>query len=138
MKKKTTIFMAIFITTFSYAQRISEKNIPSEVKRTFQKQYPGTKAKWDEENGNYEASFSLNKKDHSVLYDKKGNEQENEVEIEMNELPREILTYLKEHYKGQKIKEVAKITNSKGISTFEVEIRGKDLIFGSDGNFLKN
>lgn len=138
MKNLTTMFIAVLITTFTYSQRISEKNIPTTVKNAFQKQYPDIRTKWDKEEGNYEASFSLNNKDCSALYDEQGNQLETEVEIEINELPKEVSSYLKEHHAGQKIKEVTKITDSKGIETFEVEIRGKDLIFDSHGDFLKN
>ena len=138
MKNLTNIFIAVLITPFTYSQRISEKNIPTTVKNAFQKQYSDIKPKWDKEEGNYQASFSLNNKDCSALYDEQGNQLETEVEIEINQLPKEVSSYLKEHHAGQKIKEVAKIIDSKGIATFEVEIRGKDLIFDSHGDFLKN
>ncbi len=138
MKNLTILFIGVLITTISYSQKVSEKNIPVSVNNVFQKKYPNTKAKWSKEEGGYEASFSLNNKDLSVTYDEQGTQLEIEVEIEISQLPKEALAYVNQHYAREKIKEAAKITNSKEIVTYEVEIKGMDLIFDSQGNFVKN
>jgi hypothetical protein len=59
------------------------------------------------------------------------------VEIKIDELPANAKAYVAKHYAGQKIKEAAKITDSKGVVTYEAEVKGKDLIFDNTGKFLK-
>ena len=57
--------------------------------------------------------------------------------ISTSKLPASVLTYVKEHEHGAKIKEAAYVTDSKGIVTYEAEIKGKELIFDKQGKFLK-
>lgn len=132
------MLVAVMITSFTFAQKIKENAVPSVVKNAFQKQYPSAKeVKWEMENGNYEVNFDLNEVDHSVLMDVNGKVLETEVEIKITELPAGVLEYVKNNYSGQKVKEAAKITDAKGIITYEAEIKGKDLIFDSNGKFIK-
>lgn len=138
MKKLALMIAAGMITSFSFSQKLQDKDVPAEVKTAFQKAYPNAKeVKWDKERGNYEASFDVNKIDNSVLFDGKGNLLETEIEIELNQLPSSIADYIKTHYSGQKIKEGAKITDAEGNITYEAEIKGMDLLFDSNGKFIK-
>jgi hypothetical protein len=70
------------------------------------------------------------------LIDASGNIIEKEVEISLNELPTKAKEFVSKNYSGQKIKEAAKITDAKGIITYEAEVKGKDLLFDSYGNFI--
>lgn len=137
--KKLVLMMAVaMITSLTFAQKIQEKDVPASVKASFQKQYPNIKeVKWDKEGEKFEASFDLNKIDNSVLFDAQGKILETEVEIELNHLPKGVLEYVKANYKGQNVKEAAKITDAKGIVTYEAEIKGMDLLFDNNGKFIK-
>ncbi|MEO6583553.1 MAG: PepSY-like domain-containing protein [Ferruginibacter sp.] len=138
MKKFAITIVAMFFAALAFAQKMQEKNVPANLKSSFHKMYPTAKdVKWDKEGEKYEASFDLNKKDNSVLMDAQGNILETEVEMELNQLPTGILEYVKSHYAGKKAKEGAKITDAKGIVTYEVEIKGMDLIFDNNGIFIK-
>ncbi len=138
MKKSAVTMIVMFFATLSFAQKVQERNVPANVKSTFQKMYPTAKeVKWDKEGDSYEASFDLTKTDNSVLIDAQGNIIETEVEIELSVLPKGILDYVKTQYPGKQIKEGAKITDAKGTVTYEVEIKGIDLIFDSNGKFIK-
>ncbi len=138
MKKSVVTIVMMLFTMLSFAQKMQEKNVPPNVKSAFQKNYPVVKkVKWDKEDVKFEASFDLNKKDNSVLIDAQGNILETEVEIELTELPAGILEYVKKNYAEMHIKEVAKITDAKGAVTYEVEVKGMDLIFDSNGKFIK-
>ena len=138
MKKLALMTVAAMITSLTFAQKIQEKDVPAPVKATFKKQYPSIKeVKWDKEGEKFEASFDLNKVDNSVLFDAQGNILETEVEIELSQLPKGILEYVATNYKGQKVKEAAKITDAKGTVTYEAEIKGLDLLFDSNGKFIK-
>jgi hypothetical protein len=138
MKKLALMMVVAIITSLTFAQKLQEKDVPAQVKAAFQKHYPNTKeVKWDKEGEKFEASFDLNKIDNSVLFDAQGNVLETEIEIELNQLPKGVLEYVKANYKGQKVKEAAKITDAKGTVTFEAEVKGLDLLFDSNGKFIK-
>ena len=138
MKKLVLMTVAAMITSLTFAQKMQEKDVPATVKTTFQKQYPtASDVKWDKEGEKFEASFDLNKIDNSVLFDAQGNILETEVEIELSQLPSGILDYVKANYKGQSVKEAAKITDAKGTITYEAEIKGMDLLFDTKGKFIK-
>lgn len=138
MKKYTILIIATLFASCSNAQKLNEKNVPTTVKDAFQKEYPNiTNAKWEHENGNYEVNFNLENKEASLLIDEQGNILETEIEIKTSELPKTVIDYANANYKGKRIKEAARIINSKGEITYEAEIKGIDLIFDSNGNFIK-
>jgi len=79
----------------------------------------------------------LNKTEQSVLFDAQGSILETELEIELNQLPSAVLEYIKANYKGQSVKEAAKITDANGKITFEAEVGKMDVLFDESGKFLK-
>ena len=119
------------------AQNIKESQVPSNVKTTFQKEFPNATAKWEKEKGNYEVNFKKDGKTMSALINKEGAIIETETDIATNELPQTVLSYLKEHYKGAKVTEAAKIVNEKGELNYEAEVNGKDVMFDANGKFIK-
>lgn len=138
MKKLILMTVAAMITSLTFAQKTQDKNVPVAVKSAFQKQYPDAKeVKWEKENGNYEAEFEIGETDYSVLIDASGNIIETEIEISVDALPANAKEYVSKNHVGQKIKEAAKITDAKGKVTYEAEIKGIDLLFDSNGNFIK-
>ncbi len=138
MRKVTILLAAMFAVSFANAQKVSDKEVPIAVKTTLQKNYPNAKElKWEKEKGNYEAEFEVGETDYSLLIDVSGNIIETEIEIKVDELPANAKAYISKNYAGQKIKEAAKITDAKGVVTYEAEIKGKDMIFDSNGNFIK-
>lgn len=138
MKKLILMAVAAMITSLSFAQKTQDKNVPAIIKSAFQKQYPDSKeVKWEKENGNYEAEFEVGETDYSVLIDASGNIIETEIEISVDALPANAKEYISQNHAGRKIKEAAKISDTKGTVTFEAEIKGTDLIFDSNGNFIK-
>jgi hypothetical protein len=137
MKRVKLVAAAAMISSLAWAQKINEKEVPIAVKNALHQKYPDAKeVKWEKENQYIEAEFDVKKVDVSVLFDDQGNIIETEQEIEINELPKGVVDYVKSHYK-QNIKEAAKITDAKGTVTYEAEIKGMDLIFDSNGKFLK-
>lgn len=138
MKKLFFLLATVTSVSFANAQDLSDKDVPAMVKSAVQKNYLDAKElKWEKEKGNYEVRFELAKTDYSLLIDVSGNILETEIEIKMNALPANAQAYVSKNYLGQKIREVAKITDSRGIVTYEVEVKGKDLIFDISGKFLK-
>jgi len=138
MKKLALMMVAAMITSLTFAQKLQEKDVPASVKTAFQKNFPQAKVeKWEKEGVNFEAEFELNKSEQSVLFDAQGGIIETEIEIEISELPNGIVDYVKTNYKGQSVKEAAKISDTKGTLTYEAEIKGMDLLFDSNGKFIK-
>lgn len=138
MKKLASLMVAGLISGFAIAQKVSHKDVPQQVKSAFEKTYPSAKeVKWDKEGSNFEAEFEFDKSEMSVLFDANGNVLETETEIEVGQLPQAVVDYVATHYKGKKIKEAAKITDAKGVVTYEAEVKGMDLLFDSKGNFIK-
>lgn len=139
--KNLILFAAAAISTLGCAQIKEKKEVPKVVKEAFQKEYPNTKVNWDIETDGFEAEFTMNGKDASANYDKKGHKVATEIEIKENELPAKALTYIAMTYPNKKIKETAKITDDKNIITFEAEIsidgKNSDLIFDASGRFVK-
>jgi len=137
---KKLIMMSALAACISFtagAQKLEASKVPAAVKTSFAKQYPGVTAKWEKEDGRYEANFTQSGKTMSVLIDEKGMIAETEMDIKVAELPNSALTYVKEHYKGKTIKEGAKITKADGTVNYEAEVDGKDVIFDANGKFLK-
>lgn len=119
------------------AQKLKESEVPSAVISAFQKKYPSTQAKWEKEKGNYEVNFKKEGKTMSAVIDKAGTILETETDIAVNELPQTAQSYLKTHYKNAKIKEAAKIVKASGEVNYEGEVNGRDVIFDTNGKFIK-
>jgi hypothetical protein len=125
------------IASTACAQKLDASKVPAPVKTSFAKQYPGVTAKWEMEDGKYEASFKQQGHEISVLYDASGNMTESEMEIEVAELPAAIVDYVKSHRNGASVKEAAKITKTNGEINYEAVVKSMALIFDAKGNFLK-
>ncbi len=121
------------------AQDIKTKDVPVNVKEALAKKYPNaTKVSWEKEKGNYEANWGgKSGEDTSVQFTPGGVFVEEVDAIPVTDLPVKVATYVKSHYNGAKIKEAGRVTDATGNKLFEAEIKGKDLLFDKDGNFIK-
>jgi hypothetical protein len=138
MKKIMFITAGLALSLAVSAQKAREADVPAAVKESFKKSHPNAKeVKWEKEGANYEAEFETGETEQSVVYDVSGRLVETEVEIKPDELPSTVKVYITEHRKGMRIKEASKITDAKGTVSYEAEIKGKDLLFDSNGKFIK-
>jgi hypothetical protein len=138
--KTLVIVAALIAVTFGLqAQKLKESAVPAAVKSAFTQKYPkAAKVTWEKEKGNYEANWGgKSGEDNGVQFTPSGEFLEYAMAIPATELPASVSSYVKGHYKGQSIKEAAKVTDAKGTLTYEAEIKGKELIFDDKGNFLK-
>ncbi|MBS1532547.1 MAG: PepSY-like domain-containing protein [Bacteroidetes bacterium] len=121
------------------AQDIKSNQVPSIVKEALMKKYPkATKVTWEKEKGNYEANWGgKSGEDMSMQFTPAGAFVEQVVAISPAQLPAGVAAYVQKHYPGIKIKEAGLVTDAKGVTTYEAEIKGKDLIFDKNGNYLK-
>ncbi|MFT3910461.1 MAG: hypothetical protein QM737_13635 [Ferruginibacter sp.] len=138
MKK---IILLLFVSagvSFAHAQKIQQKDVPATVEKALHTQFPDAKnIKWEKEKADYEAGFKLNGIEYSVVINNSGSILETEVSINSNTLLAPISKYIAQNYPNKKIKEATKITDAKGVITYEVEINETDVIFDRTGNFLK-
>ncbi len=138
MKKVTLLFFTSAFTSVMFAQQIKESEVPEAVKSAMKKKYSNVKVtKWEKEDGYFEAGFTKDKVKNSVLLDAKGNIKESEFEIAVSNLPKGVAEYVKKNHPKATIIGAAKITDSKGVITYEAEIKGKDLFFDENGKFFK-
>jgi len=139
MKNKLLVSIILLMTAgWATAQDLKTKDVPEVVKSALIKKYPeAAKVSWEKEKGNYEANWGgKSGEDNSVQFTPSGNFVEIVKAIPVSSLPANVATYVKVHYKS-KIKEAGKVTDAAGKTFFEAEIKGKDLIFDENGNFVK-
>jgi len=138
MKSLLSILAVVLVAGCANAQKLKEAQVPAPVVSAFHKMYPALKDyQWNLEDGNYEAEYSVNKMEAAVSFDKSGNLLETEKEIAVKDLPAAVAAYVTKNYAGATIKEASEITDAKGVKTYEAEIKGKDIVFDANGNFLK-
>ena len=136
---KVFLSVIMVLSLPAFAQKLNDNKVPEIVKDAFKKNVIGEvlSVKWEKEDGNYEANYLQNGIKSAALFDAKGNWLETEKAIEIKELPAEAVAYLNKNYKGEKIKEAAKLQLPNGVINFEAEVKGKDIIFDNAGKFIK-
>lgn len=135
MNTKNFLIALLLISFTAFAQ---QTKVPQTAKDSFSKLYPkATEVKWDKENNDYEASFKLNSKDMSVIFDSNGKALETETAIEVSMLPKGVEKYVMGNFKDYKITGAAKIVKANGEELYEAEVtKGKDkkdLFFDASG-----
>ncbi len=137
MKTLSMTIAGLLIISCATAQKLKQSEVPVAVKESLKKHFPTIKAEaWEKEGANFEAEFDLNKVETSAVFDTNGYLIETESEIAISAFPQAATTYLATKYKGQKIKEISKITEANGKVKYEAEINGKDILFDEKGNPL--
>lgn len=138
IRTTVAILVASLMGVVAMAQKINATQVPSMVKTAFAKAYPAIKTvKWEKEKGDFEAGFKQGGNEMSAVFKADGTQLESELEIKVTDLPASVLAYVKQKYKGAAIKEAAKITKATGEVNYEAEVKGKDLLFDSNGKFIK-
>jgi hypothetical protein len=120
---------------------INNNGIPENVLKTFNQNYPEAKnVEWEMEGNNYEAVYTENNLERSIVYNKEGVIILTESQINITDLSDNIKNYINENYPASEIEKAEKEDSNEGIF-FEVEVKNDDekvvLVFDSNGNFLK-
>lgn len=131
--------LMLLATGVAYAQKVKSSAVPAAAKTAVLKKYPNaTGITWEKEKANYEANWGgKSGEDMSVMFTPEGTFVEEVMAISPSALPAGIAAYVKEKYKITKIKEAGKVTDAAGTITYEAEVKGRDLVFDSNGKFLK-
>ena len=140
MKAKLLIGLAMALAAVNLkAQDLKTGDVPAIVKSALTKKYPeAVKVSWEKEKGNYEANWGgKSGEDNSVMFTPSGMFVNIVKAISITDLPKTVAPYVMAHYKGAKIREAGRVTDASGKTSYEAEIKGGDLIFDENGNFLK-
>ena len=138
MKKIFLLFLIGVSAIRTNAQVVKETEVPTGIKTAFEKLYPTAKVdKWEKDKLNYEAEFKNDKTETSVVFGPNNNLLETGIVIEVSNLPKTVINYCKKKYPDQKIAQAEKITNYKGVITYEAEVNDMDVLFSADGTFIK-
>ena len=137
------IMLALSVVSFAQEKEGGNRhmNVPTVVKKALLEKFPESKTHhitWETEKGNYEANWGgKDGEANSVTYTPSGVFVEIVKEIPTKELPKGVLSYVKEHYKNARFGDVGKVLDAEGKTSYEVEINRKDVIFDENGNFVK-
>lgn len=136
--KKIVLIALLFCGVQSlFAQKLTANKVPQAAKDGFKKTHPTATATWEREDNNYEANFTENGKRMSCVVDKQGMILETESPLIIAELPAAAKTYVNQHYKGKKPKEVAKIVKASGETEYEVNYGNGDVLFNANGSRIE-
>ena len=120
------------------AQNLRPNDIPFAVTAAFHQAYPSIQAAdWNKVGNNFEAEYKADTLNRSVTYTSSGILFETNTEILEAALPDPVMKYLNENYKDNKVNESSEITDENGNVTYKTKIKGMDLTFDSEGNYVK-
>ncbi len=128
--KKILFCFLLFISSISFAQKVSADNVPDVVKNAFKKKFPtAQKVKWELDYDKYEVEFKIKKQEISAEFDKEGNWLETEIPIKPSAINTEVKEFVSKNFDGYAINEAEKIeTLTKGV-LYELEIKKGELIY---------
>ena len=140
MKNRYFLLSILFMTGLcSFAQQsTSVQQIPTNVKNTFTSTYPSaTNVTWEQSQGFFIPVFTDNNVTTKLLIDLKGTLVHTSVQIASTALPAAVTSYLNANYAGKPISDSEKLTMFNRATRYEVVVGGNDLLFDSNGAFIK-
>ncbi|WP_316841834.1 PepSY-like domain-containing protein [Pedobacter gandavensis] len=140
MKRKLLLAVALLFSGLTYAQDIPAKDVPLEVRNSFQKAFPNaTKVEWELKGDLYNADFDIGRRDHEVWFTNKGAIVKHKKEISAKELPVAVSNVIKKNYTGYRIDDVDQFQEGKVI-LYKVELKKvgdeKKIVFDAKGGIV--
>lgn len=140
MKRKLLLAVGLLFSGFTYAQDIPAKDVPLEVRNSFQKAFPNaTKVEWELKGDLYNADFDIGRRDHEVWFTNKGAIVKHKKEIRAKELPVAVSNVIKKNYSGYRIDDVDQFQEGKTV-LYKVELKKigeeKKVVFDSKGSVV--
>ncbi len=143
--KTYVVIIALALSLFasqSFAQDISQSQVPSFVVNEFQQAHPkALNVEWEMDGGHYKVEFEIGLlgTDHEIWYDQTGKIRRQEEEISKADLPKAVLSKIKTNYDGYRLDDVKKISvGTEIIYTLEAKTLMEEwkLAFDEVGNEL--
>lgn len=139
MKKLITLIAVAGFYTQVYAQKMDVRDVPLTVTNAFAKAYPTiTDADWNKDGKNYAVNYTEYNLVKSITWDASGDLIGANEEIIISALPITLMVYVKNNYSENIVKVASKNTDAHGKVTYKTEIKGMNLFFDSEGNFLNS
>lgn len=139
MKANPIIFATLVI--FAACQPSKKETTPSnKIQDAFKKLHPtATVTEWKDESPTWEAKYEDGDAKGAVSFDANGIVTEIELVIAEDLLPNpsSVQEYIKANYPDEKMQRCEKITTADGRVTYEIQIKGKELVFDADGKFIE-
>ena len=120
----------------AHAQKHSGDAVPAAVKESFARQFPNTAPRWEKTGDQYSAYFKHRRQDMSAVYAANGTLAETEEEIKVAQLPRPVVDYVAQHFRGSKITEATKITKANGEINYKACTKGSNMFFDASCTYL--
>ena len=138
MRKSILFAVAVLCCSVSISQVLKEKEVPGAVKDAMRKKFTGVNhVSWEKEKGNFEANWGgKSGEEYAALFSPAGEFMEIVHSISVKNLPASILPYVKKHFGTVHISEAGKISCADGREGYELEIKGKDLLFDKEGKYI--
>ena len=115
------------------------KNVPAVILQAFNKAHPGNEAaEWKQSGDSYIVMFTEENRAKSITYNSKAMIESLEEQVNLSELPTEIIAYINEQHPDGVIRKAILITKTGKKDFFRVTIKGLDLLFDSGGNYLSH
>lgn len=139
---KKMLFVATVLSC-TFASCSTQTKTPDAVEAAFNQKFPNaSKVKWGKENPHeYEAEFEWKGEKHSANFNDSGDWLETESPISFTQLPDDVTTAFNASHKKAKIKVVAKIETSNGITKFEIEfkneVKTQEVFYTTEGKEIK-
>lgn len=123
MKKIMMIAAGILLgTVLTYAQDISEAQVPSVILNNFKKEFPkASDVEWELKGTEYEVDFEIGFTDNEAWFDTTGKMVKRKEDIKVSELPEAVHTTIKKDYAGYRASDAKKITSGNEV-TYQLEL----------------
>ena len=150
MKVKALIFGIVAIIGISAMAMKSANtdnetiNIPQVVQQAFSKKYPAAqKVEWEEEKGEYEAEFKMDKKEMSARFQEDGSWLETETELGKKDLPESVKLAISNQFADFELEKAELLETPETPLAYEVKLEDEKngsalkAVFAADGTILK-
>ena len=143
--KKLFLVSGILFSCFTnalYAQDISQNQVPSVVRNSFQQQFPKAfDVEWELKGTDYKVEFEtgLLGVDHDAWFDQTGKLLRHKEEISKSDLPAAVSSRIRNDFSSYRVSDVKKITEGKKVVyTFELDSRTEEwkIVVDTKGNIV--
>ena len=145
MKTRILVLFISFISFSAYSQKIDKADLPAEIIKGFQDEYPEAKVKnWEKIDNTYVATTKIDGQASLVEISADGKWNKTKFLIGEKELPSNINNYVDEKYETFIIDFSAYVENHKNESYYYLQVKNEginqpvtELFFDLSGNFLR-
>ena len=144
---KKMFFVAVLVSAVSFTQMVNAqiRKIPAEVTNAFSEKYDDAKnVEWKDNLTAFVASFERKGDKYEAKFNKKGEWQSTEKELEISDLPNKVNDgFEKSKYSEWEVKSVYEIELPDDVTQYRVhvaksDIQQKNLLFNNKGRLLKD